>query len=93
MSFRQYIHGFYDHIINPPFGNKDIQKELVNLRRKLAKKSLMFYKGRKKNIEYKSEIKRFLLRTMIIRALGRLRDPWVRDHHSGSEIVFYALVV
>ena len=26
MSFRQYIHGFYDDIINSPFENKDIQK-------------------------------------------------------------------
>ena len=26
MSFRQYINVFYDDIINPPFENKDIQK-------------------------------------------------------------------
>ena len=42
-----YIHGFYDDIINPPFENKDIQKNwlISNLRQKLAEKSLMFYKG------------------------------------------------
>ena len=27
MSFKQYIHGFYDDIINPPFENKHIQKK------------------------------------------------------------------
>ena len=42
MSFQQYIHDFYDDIINPPFENKNIKKKLVNLRQKLAKKSLMF---------------------------------------------------
>ena len=30
MTFRQYIHGFYDDIMNSPLKNKDIPKKLLN---------------------------------------------------------------